>query len=232
MAIKNFLFWLLRSIIVASFLSSCAQMGQKSEDEPTHASPQEMEKPPVVEAPPPVQSTLPSDIPKLGIIFGPGGARAYAGVGFLQEMHRYKIPISAVAGVEWGSLVAGYYSLKGSINDVEWQLNKVKRFESMDDMSDLKKLLNDTVSRFTVEQVKLPFACPAHNLVRNQTYIMNKGPYSQLLPYCVAYPPLFRAHNSNISGVRELRSLAQYLRNQGANYVILINVLGAPGSRG
>lgn len=233
MATKNFLFSPLRLIIVASFISSCAQMNHRTEsEEPKQASPQEVEKPPTpTEAPPPIQTTLPAEIPKLGIIFGPGGARTYAGIGFLQELHRYKIPITAVGGVEWGSLVAGYYSLKGSINDVEWQLNKIKRFDPMDDMSDLKKLLNDTVSRFSVEQVKLPFACPAYNLSKNQTYIMNKGPYSQLLPYCVAFPPLFRAHNSNISGVRELRSLAQYLRNQGANYVVLINVLGAPSTR-
>jgi NTE family protein len=233
MAIRNILCWLGLWVIAASVTTSCESLRSRPDvEEPRQASPQEVEKPPVTETPaePEPAPALPSEIPKLGIIFGPGGARTYAGIGFLNEMHKYRIPIQAVGGVEWGSLVAGYYALKGSTNDVEWQLNKVKTFEPMDNMGDLKKLFNDTLSRFSVEQIKVPFACPAQNLVRNQTYIMNKGPMNQLLPYCVAFPPVFRAHNSNISGIRELRSLAQYLRSQGANYVILLNVLGAPSS--
>ena len=181
----------------------------------------------------------PPAILKVAFIFGPGGARTYGVIGFLQEMQKHRIPVQAVGGVEWGSVAAAFYSLKGSLNDVEWQMSKVKSEDvikkslvsgvQMNDVSALKSFLNDTISKFSAEQGKLPFACPAYNISKNQNYIMNKGPFTQLLPYCLAYPPLFKPHNSNISAIREVKILADYLRSQGANYVVLVNSLGAPG---
>jgi NTE family protein len=174
--------------------------------------------------------TPPVQAPRVGIIFGPGGARSYAAIGFLQELQKYRVPVKAVGGVEWGAMVGAFYALKGSLNDVEWQLAKIRSQEPMGDMDDLKKFLNETLSKYNVEQIKLPFSCPALNLSKNQTYNMNKGPLNQLLPYCVAYPPIYRPHNANISGMRDLKTLAQHLRSQGANYIVLVNVLGEPGT--
>ena len=181
----------------------------------------------------------PPAILKVAFIFGPGGARTFGVIGFLQEIQKHRVPVQAVAGVEWGSMVAAFYSLKGSLNDVEWQMAKIKGDEvvkksivagnQMNDVSVLKGFFNDTISKFSVEQGKLPFACPAYNISKNQTYLMNKGPFTQLLPYCLPYPPLLKPYNSNISAIREVKALADYLRSQGANYVVLVNSLGAPG---
>jgi NTE family protein len=230
MAIRNILF----SLLIANFIFSCAKLKIKTDKDrslPTQGSSQEAETPneeEAVEEPAPLP---PNEIPKVAIIFGPGGARTYGGIGFLQAMNKYRIPIHSVGGVEWGSLLAAVYSLKGSINDVEWQLGKIKPDEPMGKMENLKKLFSETLSRFNAEQVKVPFVCPAYNINKNQTYVMNKGPFHQLIPYCLAYPPVYRAYNANVSGIREVKSLAQYLKGQGANYVILVNVLGAPGAQ-
>lgn len=237
MAIKNILCWL----VVFSFfiLSSCAKLKVRTDKDrtitpqtsattdPLSGSDEDYEsgEEPVV-APPP-----PSEIPKVAVIFGPGGAKSYSAIGFLQEMHKQRIPIHAVAGIEWGSLIAAYFSLKGSVNEVEWQMGKIKSDQPMSDVSNMKKFFNETLGKHQVAQAKLPFACTAYNMTKNQNYMMNKGPYNELVPYCLAYPPLFRAHNSNISGIREVKSLAQYLRSQGADYVVLINVLGWPSAR-
>ncbi|MBO9668775.1 MAG: alpha/beta hydrolase, partial [Bdellovibrio sp.] len=44
-----------------------------------------------------------------------------------------------------------------------------------------------------------------------------------------AYPPFFKPFQNNIAAVRDITSLAQYLRQKGANYIVFINVLQAPG---
>ena len=45
----------------------------------------------------------PSDLPRIGVILSGGGAKTYAHIGFLQEMARLKIPVHAVAGIEFAA---------------------------------------------------------------------------------------------------------------------------------
>ncbi len=232
------------------FISSCSSLRMRTQRDET---------PTTVTSTPGGVATLPAPVPnlpsdnsthsvpvappptilKVAFIFGPGGARTYGVIGFLQEMQKYRVPVQGVGGIEWGAVPAAFYSLKGSLNDVEWQMSKIKGDEvvkksivsgaQMNDVEALKGFFNETISKFTVEQGKLPFACPAFNISKNQNYVMNKGPFTQLLPYCLAYPPLFKAHNSNISAIREVKAVADYLRSQGANYIVLVNSLGLPG---
>lgn len=237
-------------LVLFLIVSSCSSLRMRTQHE---------ENPTVIPTAPGGVATLPAPVPnlpsdnsnhsapvapppsilKVAFIFGPGGARTYGVIGFLQEMQKYRVPVQAVGGIEWGSVVAAFYSLKGSLNDVEWQMSKVKGDEvvkkslvsgaQMNDVEALKGFFNETISKFSVEQGKLPFACPAYNISKNQNYVMNKGPFTQLLPYCLAYPPIFKPHNSNISAIREVKAVADYLRSQGANYIVLVNSLGAPG---
>jgi NTE family protein len=65
-------------------------------------------------------------LPKVGVIFGPGGGKVFGHIGVLQEFQKNKIPIYNVAGMEMGALVASLYAWRGSANDTEWQLFKIK----------------------------------------------------------------------------------------------------------
>lgn len=191
---------------------------------------------------PPIEPVKPPpQIPKIGLILGPGGALTYAHIGFLHELQKQKIPIHSVAGVEFAASMAALYSLKGFANDVEWQMFKLKDdeilkkniiggYSKVKDIGELSGFLTQAFSRSKAEDGRLPFACPALNMKKNQTYVMSRGAFAQMLPYCIAYPPLFRPYSANISGVREVKQTADYLRSQGANYIVLINVLGAPGA--
>ncbi len=75
----------------------------------------------------------------------------------------------------------------------------------------------------------VPFACPSYNLKKNQIYLMNRGAMDQLMYLCMAYPPFFKPYQNSISGVRDITALANYLRSKGANFVVFVNVLQAPG---
>jgi NTE family protein len=180
----------------------------------------------------PDQMTMPpqvvDNIPKIGLILGPGGAKAFAHIAVLHEFEREKIPIYAIAGLEFGAPMAALYAWKGFANDVEWQMMKLKteRLEKrwIDPQSTFD-FLDLAFQKSKVENLKLPFACVAHNLAKSQLYVMSRGPLRQLLPYCWPYPPLMKPYSSNISGVRDPKLLADYLRSQGANVIVYVNVL-------
>lgn len=189
----------------------------------------------------PVTSPIPA-IPKIGLILGPGGARAFGHIGALQNLSLLKVPIYATVGIEWGAPVAALLSSKGQVYDVEWQMFKLKDDDfgkkslivsaaRTHEVSELKDFFQTAFGRQRVEDFRHPFACPAYNIAKNQVYMMSRGALDQLMPYCLPYPPMFKPFNRNVSAVRELKMAADYLRSQGANYIILVNVLGRDAGR-
>ncbi|MBC7372050.1 MAG: alpha/beta hydrolase [Bdellovibrionaceae bacterium] len=181
-------------------------------------------------------------MPKIGLIFGPGGARAYGHIGFLQNMARMKVPVYGTVGIEWGAPVAALLSSKGQVYDVEWQMFKLKDDDlvkksligsggRVTDVTALKDFFQTAFANQKVEGFKYPFACPAYNIAKNQVYMMSRGSVDNLMPYCVPYPPTLKPFNRNVSAVRELKMASDFLRSQGANYIVLVNVLGRDGGR-
>ncbi len=179
----------------------------------------------------------PAKLPRVGIILGPGGAKTYAHIGVLQEFQKAKIPVTAISGLEFAAPMAALFAWKGFVNDVEWQMSKIKDDEIIKkglitsstkpaNITDVRDFIKTVFHKLKVEDLKKPFGCPALNLSKNQVFMMSRGSLDQLLPYCWPYPPLFNAYKNNVSGLRDLKLTADFLRAQGAQYIILINVLG------
>lgn len=178
--------------------------------------------------------------PKIGIILGAGGAKTFAHIGFLQELIKNKVPLHSVGGIEFATPIAALYANRELGNDVEWQMFKLKdeevikksllsRFGKINDVTILKDFSNLAFNKTRAEDFKIPFACPTFNLKRNQVYLMNRGPLDQILYFCMAYPPFYQAYLGNISAIREVSSLANFLRQKGANFIVFVNVLQSPG---
>lgn len=196
----------------------------------------------VSEAPtplPPPAPVIPS-MPKIGLILGAGGAKAYAHIGFLHEIQKAKVPVHAIGGVEFAAPMAALYANKEQANDVEWQMFKLKSEDIFkksllgavaknNDVTLLKDFLGNSFGRLSAENFRIPFACPSYNLKKNQVYLMNRGSLDQLMYVCMAYPPFFKPYQNSLSGVRDVTALASYLRSKGANFIVLVNVLNSPG---
>mgnify|MGYP000181439860 FL=1 len=141
--------------------------------------------------------------------------------------------------------MAALYAHKGYANEAEWQMFKLQDSDfvpkggglfasgnslSIDAFGNfLKTIFGSTKS----SELRLPFGCPAFNLQKVQTYVMNRGPLQQFLPYCMALPPIFKAYRQNFSAALDFSVSIDFLRKNGANTVWLVNVLkNANSSRG
>ena len=158
-------------------------------------------------------------LPKFGFIFSGGGAKAWAHIGVLKELQKLKWPVSAVAGVEWGAIIAATYAQNLSANEVEWELSKLKDFTKFD------SFIKAVFAKKMTADLKIPFVCPSLNIAKQNIYLLNRGQLDQLLPFCVSSPGLVKPLGQSIAAMMDVPTLAQHLRASGANRIILINVL-------
>lgn len=173
---------------------------------------------------------------KIGLILGPGAAKTYAHIGVLQELQKQKIPIHAVVGVEFAAPMAALFAWKGFANDVEWQMFKLKDEDISNqgllsggkpaDVSSLKDFMKNIFHGLRAEDLKKPFGCPSFNMSKGQNFILSRGSLEQMLPYCMPYLPVTKPFSQSISGLRDVNKMVTYLRSQGANYIVIVNVLG------
>lgn len=167
---------------------------------------------------PPVLAPRPSV--RIGLIFSGGGAKAWAHIGVLKEIQKAKWPIQAVGGMEWGAVVAAVYAQSQSVNEVEWELSKVRDLATVEANSRL------IFEKKSVADLRIPFVCASLNIAKQTNYLLNRGQLAWLMPFCLAHPPLTEPYGQSVAALTEVSAMAQHLRQTGANRIIVINVLG------
>lgn len=199
--------------------------------------------PPVSEEPLPPEPAQParpeSKVAKIGLILGPGGMRAWAHAGVLQEIHRSNLPIQMIAGLEMGALPAALYSSKPQAFEPEWQMSKLKDEDFVRrslmggstavDLKDWRPYFTAQFGATRIDDAKLPFACLTYQIEKQQILILNKGGFAQAMPFCLSYPPVFRTYEGHQAAASQLTVLAKYMRQKGATHLIYVDVLGDRG---
>ena len=189
--------------------------------------------------PPPIagpETFLSKELPKIGVILGPGGLKTFAHIGVLREFARARVPIHAITGLEWGAMMAGFYAEKGLANDVDWKSFRMKdsdlpsggvlRGYRPRSMSDFDSYLQTVFPTSAIEHSKIPFACPTI-VKRDRLQFLNKGSMKEAVSRCIPYPPMLGAAGDYIAAPDAVDESAAWLRSQGANLIILVNVMGA-----
>lgn len=185
---------------------------------------------------PPVERVYETKAPlKVGLIFGPGGLRSYAHAGVAQEILQAKLPVTNVGGLEWGSLVAALVARKPLPFEAEWQMMKLKEEDFVESsllgkkgvrkQLPLNEMLDRLLSNDRAEQSSLGFACSSYNLQKRKAYIMDRGPYKNLLPFCLSFPPLLAPTSGSVGDPTQLLSIAKLLRSKGANFIIYVHTI-------
>lgn len=247
MATKNIFLQALKLSVTLFVLTGCQNFGLKTRDQIEKRPPEVQTQPnqpntgqgqlppdqPSIEKP----EFLQKEAPKLGIILGPGGALSFAQIGFMQALEEQKIQIHGVTGIEWGALVAAAYSMDGKAHSVEWKLLKVpgQKFEptggffsgsSQPQVGDFSSFLDKVFGRAKLSESAIPFACPAIDINNEKSQIYTKGSAVSVLKTCWPSSPHFKMdrYGADYSGVAKL---ANYLRSQGANLIVYVDVMGS-----
>lgn len=181
----------------------------------------------------------PTEKPRIALILGPGGIRAFAHAGVLQEIHRTQLPIQFIAGLEMGALPAGLYASKPQAFEADWQMNKLKDDDLLKrslmggsqavDLKDWAGYFQTVFGPAKVDDARIPFACLTYQNDKQQILILNKGTFAQAMPFCLSYPPIFKSFQGHQAAASQLTVLAKYLRQKGATHIIYVDVLGDRG---
>ena len=180
---------------------------------------------------------LNQELPKVGLILGPGGMKAYAHLGVLREFHKARIPVHAVVGLEWGALIGALYAVQGQVNDAEWKAFKLREeavglggfFSSRtrpQSVAKMESFFNEVFASARIEQARVPFGCPAHWWNVDRFGFLAKGAFKEAMRACLPYPPLFTDNNGVTASPGAVDEAAAQLRSLCANLIILVNVLG------
>ena len=181
--------------------------------------------------------TLPvsSQKPRLALILGPGGLRAYAHAGLLQELAKAKIPVYSVSGLEMGALPAALFALKGQPFEPEWQMMKMKEDDFIhkgllsgagsQKADTLAEPLNLMFGSARAEDAKLSFMCSTYSVSKKQTFLLSHGLFTQILTSCLPSLPLFEPSQGNGANPLALLQLAQAARQKGAQLVVYVDLL-------
>lgn len=218
-------------IATLSFISACTTVHRTDDESPISSPQQQSTVTPGVAAPNgPVTAR-----PKIGVILGPGGLKSFAHIGVLREFENARIPVARVAGIEWGSLVAGLYSVKGKSNDAEWKLFKLQKdvlpkkefigrsFEPAS-MADMTPFLDNSFEGHSINDGAIPFMCPSRAINKYGSMIFQKNSYADAVELCLPFPPLFKPNNGWVASAFSVKALAESMRKAGAEFIVLVNV--------
>lgn len=230
-------------IVSLIWLSGCAglKMDRRSPDRPTtNQEPGQAESAPTDEESDfqvtPEKGAL-KEPPAVGIILGPGMALALSHAGVLKSLEESKLPIKAVVGLEWGSVIGAIYTKQGLANDVQWRVHKLKSedlpgksfFTSSlkpEPVATLSPFLKDSLSGHMINKGTIPFACPVHSLQRGKSFWIQSGSAADGVSRCLSFPPFYEPYKQDlVADPFAIDLAARYLRDRGVNLVLLVDVL-------
>lgn len=183
---------------------------------------------------------------RVGLALGGGAARGLAHIGVLEVLEEERIPIDCIAGTSAGAIAGGLYAagitpaeMRKAVQGLNWLeiasfgIPKMGLFNFDKAAQWIEELLVDLPGSF--EELSIPFAAVAADIVRGELIAINTGKLSAALRASASVPGIF---NPTRLGERllvdggTLNNLpVSVARRLGADYVIAVDLL-PPGSVG
>ena len=126
-------------------------------------------------------------MPKIGLALGSGAARGFAHVGVLEALEERKIPVHYIAGTSAGALVGGFYAsglgikeLKDFAYQTDWKkvvilLAPSPSKSGLVSGERIEKFLRSFLGNKKIEELPIPFACVATDILSGEEIIIDKG---------------------------------------------------------
>ncbi|MBI1822357.1 MAG: patatin-like phospholipase family protein [Nitrospirae bacterium] len=189
-------------------------------------------------SPLPVPQGLPP-APKIALVLGGGAARGFAHVGVIRVLEQEKIPIDLIVGTSVGSLIGAIYADTRSSFDLEVLALKLEK----DDIFDfsvfssttgpvkgdrLEKFVQSKVKKANIEELQIPFAAVATNLLTGDRVVLDRGPIGRAVRSSSSIPgvftPVFHQNMNLVDGGVIDNVPVDVAREKGADIVIAVNI--------
>lgn len=138
--------------------------------------------------------------PKIGLALGSGGARGFAHLGVLKVFQEHQIPVDYIAGSSMGALVAAFYGVGHSMEELIKLSTAFKRKFFLDftvpKMGFIAgKRIKDFLQLFThnknIEELSIPISIIATDLVKGEKVIFTKGSVADAVRASISIPGIF-----------------------------------------
>lgn len=183
---------------------------------------------------------------RIGLALGGGAARGIAHIGVLEVLEEEKIPIDCIAGTSAGAIAGGLYAAGMSTAEMREAVTHLNWLEIASLSLPVMGLLNfDRAASWiddllkerarTFEELSMPFAAVAADIVRGEPVAIIRGKLSAALRASSSVPGIFtptRLGERLLVDGGTLNNLpVSVARRLGADYVIAVDLL-PPGSVG
>lgn len=191
---------------------------------------------------------------RIGLVLGGGAARGIAHIGVLQALEENGIYPAVITGASVGALVGGLYAagvsslrLTSLVHEIKWldlvsvrlptiNWSELARTIPMG-LVDLDKMIewieHVLGGPVDMEQLNLPFAAVATDILSGEIVVMNEGPLAPAIRASCSVPGVFTPYHRNgrllVDGVVANNLPVTVAQNLGADYIIAVDLLPLTG---
>lgn len=142
---------------------------------------------------------------RISLVLGSGGARGYAHIGVIEELHAQGFSIGSIAGSSMGALVGGMYAA-GKLDAYRDYVRPLQRLDVLRLIDwtfrggglikgdRISGVLRELVGDALIEDLPLPYTAVAVDLDAQREVWFSRGPLFDAIRASIAIPTVFRPH--------------------------------------
>lgn len=166
---------------------------------------------------------------KLGLFISGAGANTFSALPFLELFQKQNIPFDFIAGTGWGAWLAGLYAKNQTVDNIKWNLFKLKEQKVFEKHWFRKKrkntkLLKSITKKALFSPLSIPFVCPAVNSAGQIFWFKEKKPGISVLRCLNNIPPLYFSfeNKKEYGSLFSAELTLKYAQKKGINTLIWI----------
>jgi len=128
--------------------------------------------------------------PKVGLVFGGGGAKGAAEVGVLKALEQFDIPVDYIAGTSIGSIVGGLYAMGRTADELDSLFTNQDWAELF--KGSVRQFLDSITNGKRFNELPLPFRCVATDVKNECEVILSEGSLGEAMRASMSIPGVFK----------------------------------------
>ena len=177
----------------------------------------------------PLDKTVPQEKQKIGLFISGAGANTFSSISVLELLQQEKIKFDLIAGTGWGAWVAALYAKNQSVDELKWNLFKLKEqgvfgTRWFKNKKKRVKILKTLTREVLSSPLHTSFVCPSLRKNGQLLWLTERRPIQAIFNCLNMVPPLFflfgktQGNGSLFSADLTL----QYIRDKGIKTIIWI----------